>query len=142
MGQANERSAREASKRLLWRVAGAVSLLLALIGIPLPLLPTTPFLILSAYCFSRGSERLHDWLVTHPRFGPPIRLWAEHRAISRKGKVLAMIALLAAFVSAWAFGVAVEVLIIQAITLVAVACFILGRPSPPKEEATSRDPAQ
>ncbi len=128
----------DASKRLLWRTAGVFSLLLAIIGIPLPLLPTTPFLILAAYCFSRSSKRLHTWLVTHPRFGPPIREWAEHRAISRKGKILAMVALLAAFLLALAFGVKWEILIIQAAVLVAVACFILSRPSPPKDGAAQR----
>ena len=123
----------DGARRLAWQAAGALALVLAIVGIALPLLPTTPFLLLSAFCFARGSERLHDWLVTHPRLGPPIRAWREHRAISTRAKQLAIIAIVAAFAGAWLAGAAPTVLPIQAAVLVLVALFILTRPAPPPD---------
>ena len=120
------------ARRLGWRIAGTVSLVLGLIGIALPLLPTTPFLLLAAFCFSRGSRKLHNWLMNHPRLGPPIHEWRDHRAISRRAKVLAMIALVLAFGGAVLFGAPVWALIAQVVVLTAVAAFILTRPEPPK----------
>jgi uncharacterized membrane protein YbaN (DUF454 family) len=123
----------DGARRLAWQAAGALALVLAIVGIALPLLPTTPFLLLSAFCFARGSERLHDWLVTHPRLGPPIRAWREHRAISTRAKQLAIIAIVAAFAGEPGAGAAPTVLAIQAAVLVLVALFILTRPAPPPD---------
>lgn len=117
--------------RLAWRVAGATTLLLGIIGIALPLLPTTPFLLLAAFCFSRGSQAWHDWLVAHPRLGVPIREWREHGAISRKAKMLAGLAMLGAIVGAAAFGAPRNVLLVQAGVMVFVALFVFTRPVPP-----------
>lgn len=115
--------------RALWLLAGWISLILGLIGIVLPLLPTTPFILLAAFCFQRGSDRLHRWLVNHPRFGPLIADWRERGAISRKAKRNAMIALVAVFGISLLLDVAPYILLIQAIALSAVAAFILTRPS-------------
>ena len=52
----------------------------------MPLLPAVPFLILSAFCFARSSPTCERWLLNHPKFGAPIRLWQERGAISRAGK--------------------------------------------------------
>jgi hypothetical protein len=69
---------------------GMVALILAIIGIIIPLLPTTPFLLLSAACFLKGSDRMYQWLINHKFFGNYIRNFREHKAIPLKTKVLAV----------------------------------------------------
>ena len=76
-------------RRWAWTAAGALMVLLGIIGAMLPVMPTTIFLILALACFSRASPRLEHWLLQHPRFGPPLRQWREHRAVSRRGKTMA-----------------------------------------------------
>ena len=119
--------------RALWLAFGLISMVLGFIGIFLPLLPTTPLMLLAAFCFARGSQRLHDWLTTHPRFGPPIEAWRRHGAISRGAKQLAVFAMLLVLLLSLALSVPLMVLGIQAAVLVAVAVFILTRPLPPNE---------
>ena len=76
-------------QRLLWLLVGALSLATGIVGIFLPLLPTTPFVLLAAFCFSRGSARCEAWLLNHPRFGPLVRDWRTHHAIPLRAKQLA-----------------------------------------------------
>ena len=87
-------------QRLLWLAAGVLSLITGLVGIFLPLLPTTPFVLLAAFCFSRASSRCERWLVEHPRFGPMVRNWRAHRAMPLRAKQLAW--LMMALGSGWA----------------------------------------
>jgi uncharacterized membrane protein YbaN (DUF454 family) len=68
---------------------GGLALLVGIIGIFLPLLPTTPFLILAAICFQTGSEKFHTWLMNHKIFGPPILDWQKRKVIRTKYKILA-----------------------------------------------------
>lgn len=86
--------------RALWLLAGLVSLGTGIVGIFVPLLPTTPFVLLAAFCFSRGSTRCERWLLTHPRFGPMVRHWRANHAIPLRAKQLAWAMM--AFGSAWA----------------------------------------
>jgi uncharacterized membrane protein YbaN (DUF454 family) len=72
--------------RTLYLVAGFASLILAVIGIVLPILPTTPFVLLAAACFARSSKRFHDMLLANHLAGPIIREWTEHRSIPRRVK--------------------------------------------------------
>jgi len=80
-------------KKWLLVLAGISSLGLGLIGIVVPLLPTTPFLLLAAFCFARSSDRLHRWLINHRLFGSYIRNYQEHRAITKQVKISALILL-------------------------------------------------
>ena len=86
--------------RHLWLVAGWLSVVTGLVGIALPLLPTTPFLLLAAWCFSRGSPRIERWLLEHPRLGPPVRDWRSHRAVPLAAKQFATVMMAAS--SVWA----------------------------------------
>lgn len=119
--------------RLFWLAGGFLSLGAGIIGIVVPLLPTTPFLLLAAFCFARGSKRLHDWLVHHPRLGPPIHDWQRHGAISKRAKRMAMLAIAAVLLASILFGVALYVIVIQLVVLSAVSAFILTRPNPPTD---------
>lgn len=83
--------------RLACLTAGFIALGLGVVGIFLPLLPTTPFLLLAAACFARGSAKLHGWMLAHPVAGPVIREWEEHRAMPRRAKRWAYGLLLVSF---------------------------------------------
>ena len=79
---------------MAWVAAAYGFLGLALVGVAVPVLPTTPFALLAAYCAARGSERLHRRLLEHRALGPVIRDWGEHRAVSRRAKVTAIATML------------------------------------------------
>ena len=76
--------------RYLLLAVGWLSVALGVIGIFVPVLPTTPFLLLAAACFVRSSRRVYDWLVLHPRLGPWFRDYLEGNGIPLKGKVYAI----------------------------------------------------
>lgn len=71
-------------------VIGWLSVTLGIIGIFLPVLPTTPFFLLAAACFVRSSRRFYDWLVMHPRLGPWFRDYLDGNGIPLKGKIYAI----------------------------------------------------
>ena len=88
---------------LLW-AAGSVSLLLGLIGVVLPGLPTTPFVLLAAACYAKASPRLHAWLRNHRLPGPMLRDWEAHRSLTRRTKTVAVASmLLMVSISIWSF---------------------------------------
>ena len=76
-----------------YNVAGAIAVLLGILGIFLPLLPTTPFLLLASWCFARGSDRLHGWLLSHRVFGEYLRNFEAGRGIPLKAKIVATVML-------------------------------------------------
>lgn len=76
--------------RWLYLSFGLGFVALGFIGAFLPVLPTTPFLILAAACFAKSSKRLEAWLLLHPQFGPMLRDWRERRAIPKGGKWMAL----------------------------------------------------
>lgn len=115
--------------RLIWSIVGLIALSLGAVGIVLPLLPTVPFLLLAAFCFARSSDRLHDWLISHPTLGPPIEDWNQHGAIRPFAKRLATLSIAAAFGLSLLLGVKTTVLLIQAVVLSMVLLFIWSRPS-------------
>jgi len=79
--------------KLFYNVAGVLAVVLGILGIFLPLLPTTPFLLLASACFARGSVRLHRWLLSHPVFGDYLANFEAGRGIPLKGKIVATVML-------------------------------------------------
>ncbi|MEX5744943.1 YbaN family protein [Massilia sp. X63] len=76
-----------------YNLVGALAVLLGILGLFLPLLPTTPFLLLASWCFARGSERLHGWLLSHRVFGEYLRNFEAGRGIPLKAKIVATLML-------------------------------------------------
>lgn len=117
--------------RPVWFGVGVGCVLLAGLGIVLPLLPTTPFLLLAAFCFARSSDRWHAWLLGHRVFGPIIDDWRRHGAIDRRAKIVSVVSMAGVFGVSLALGASTTVLVVQAVVLTASATFVLSRPAPP-----------
>ena len=124
--------------RGLWLIGGLTATGLGIAGIVLPFVPTTPFLLLAAFAFARSSPRLHNWLIAHPRLGPPINDWRTHRAISRRAKSWAVIAMAAALGLSIATGLPGGLVLVQTVVMAMVATFILTRPDGPKHHFEKR----
>lgn len=114
--------------RILWAILGGISLALGIAGVVLPILPTVPFILLAAFCFARSSERLHHWLLTHPRFGPMIQDWNDRGAIRPRIKLVSTASVAAVFGLSLILGLRPLILGIQAVTLGCVLIFIWTRP--------------
>ncbi|WP_162047592.1 YbaN family protein [Vibrio taketomensis] len=84
-------------QRLFLNFIGGLSLCLGFLGIFLPVLPTTPFVLLASACFMRSSPSFHRWLNQHPTFGPIISNWHQHRAVTRKVKLRGVLAMVLSF---------------------------------------------
>lgn len=80
---------KQSPTRWLWIAGGWAALGLGVVGAFLPVIPTTPLVLVAAWCFSKGSKRLHQRLLEHRRFGPMIRDWEEHHVIRLRAKILA-----------------------------------------------------
>lgn len=116
-------------KRQFWIAMGALSLALGAIGAVLPLLPTTPLVILAAFCFAKGSPRIAAALERHRFFGPVIREWRAHGAIAPRYKVMALVMMAAALLLSLLMGLSAWLIVIQLLCLIAAATYILTRPS-------------
>ncbi|WEX08557.1 YbaN family protein [Chelativorans sp. AA-79] len=115
--------------RLVWILVGVAATACGVAGAVLPLLPTTPFLLVAAYAFARSSPRLHAWLLGHPYLGPLISNWQRHGSIDNRIKRAAITVMIATFTLSWLLGVSATVLAIQAVVLSGAAAFVLTRPS-------------
>jgi uncharacterized protein len=114
---ASKKSKKQKVIRTLLFVAGTFSLTLGAIGVFLPILPTTPFLLLSAACYMRSSERMHKWLLGNRWFGEYIRNYQEGKGIPMKTKIVAMAILWAAIIYS-AFFALDEILVAQVALLI------------------------
>jgi len=95
-----------AGRKGLYSAAGFILVGLAALGLILPLLPTTPLLILAAACFAQSSERWHRWLMEHRVFGPLLQNWHKHRCIPRRAKLIAVITIVV--FGGYAIGIAIQ----------------------------------
>lgn len=101
---------------------------LGIVGAFLPVLPTTPFLLLAVWAASRGSPELHRWLVEHPRFGPPIVAWEANRAVSNPAKVTACALMAASWMLMYLMTESSVVPWITGGLFVGVAAYLISRP--------------
>lgn len=120
------------SVRSFWLALGLTAVGLGMAGVVLPLLPTTPFLLLAAFAFTRSSPRLHGWLTGHRHFGPLIDDWRRYGSIAPRAKATALVVMLATFAGSWLAGLDPTILAIQAAALGGSALFVLTRPSRPR----------
>jgi hypothetical protein len=120
-------------QRPFWFGLGVLALALGALGVVLPLLPATPFILVAAFAFARSSPRVHRWLLAHRRFGPLIVNWRRHGAIARGAKRLALIVMGSTFAASALLGAGPVVLVLQAIFLGGAAIFVGTRPLPPGE---------
>ena len=122
-----------APMRAVWFVIGSTALGLGAVGVALPLLPTTPFLLLAAFAFARSSDRWHAWLLNHRVFGPIIENWRRHGAIGRRTKVVSTMSMAGVIAVSFALDVDPTVLAVQIAVLTISAAFVLSRPLPPRQ---------
>lgn len=117
---------------------GFVCVGLASLGIVLPLLPTTPLLLVAAACFARTDPRFHRWLLTNRVFGPIIRDWQQHRCIPLRAKIATVVMVgLVGGSSVVFFVPLLPVQILVAAILIGLLAWILSHPSvPPSEPET------
>lgn len=119
--------------RLLFMALGFVCVGLGVLGAFLPLLPTTPFLLVALWAFSRSSRRFHHWLYTHPRFGPRLQEWHEHGTVPVKVKVSAISAMLVSLaLMIFVARVKWHVLAASGVLMLIGATYVLSRPSTPR----------
>ena len=112
-----------------WKALGAASLTLGALGVALPLLPTTPFVLLAVYAFSKGSPKTARWLRSNGVFGPIIEEWEEKGAIAPPIKLLACSMMAISLFGSWYFHMSALTLTFQAVILSACAVYILSRPN-------------
>ncbi|MEM9708261.1 MAG: YbaN family protein [Pseudomonadota bacterium] len=120
---------RGGARRALWLCLGLLALALGAIGVVLPILPTTPFVILAAFCFSKSSPRLQAWLENSRLFGPMIADWRRNGAIAPRYKAVSLVTMGVVFLASVVFEVAPTVLVVQAVAITGAATYILTRPS-------------
>ncbi|MEM9970470.1 MAG: YbaN family protein [Pseudomonadota bacterium] len=115
--------------RPFWILLGWLALALGAVGVVLPVLPTTPFVILAAFAFARGSPAIAQRLEAHRVFGPIIADWRARGAIATRYKIAAVAMMTAALALSLAMGFAGHVIAIQAVCMAGAAAYVLSRPS-------------
>ncbi|MCW0181564.1 YbaN family protein [Zavarzinia sp.] len=122
----------DSARRGFFLVLGLVMVGLGIVGAFLPVMPTTIFLILAAACFARSSPRLEAWLMDHPRFGPTLRDWRRHGAISRRGKAFALSGMTLGY-GLFFFGSRPGAWLAAGVAVLMLACalYVASRPAPP-----------
>ena len=138
-GAQDDKATRGSSTRHLYLLLGWSFFGVGAIGVVVPGLPTTLFMLAALWAFSKSSQRFHDWLYAHPNFGPPLQQWRNYRVIPLKAKLLAvsMMALSLVYllffttINAW-------ILLLIALIMLYGAVFILSKPSKVPKSATPR----
>ena len=116
-------------KKILWNTLGILSLVMAYIGVITPGLPYSPFVVFAAYCFSNGSETLHNWIYNHKLFGPFLTNWTEKRVFPLKMKYMMLITMSVSLAMMFIGNVHMRGIIYTALFMLGVAVWAWRYPS-------------
>ena len=120
-------------KKLFWNALGFLSLGMAYVGVITPGIPYSIFVVFAAYCFSKGSERMHRWIYNHKIFGPFLTNWNTKRVFPQKMKYFMLFMMLTSLVIMWLTSVPVRGIIYTALFMLCVAVWAWRFPSSPEE---------
>lgn len=120
-------------KKLFWNILGFLSLGMAYIGVITPGIPYSPFVVFAAYCFSKGSERMHRWIYNHKIFGPFLTNWNEKRVFPQKMRYLMLGMMSLSLVLMYTGGVKPIGIISTAVFMALVATWAWRYPNTPEE---------
>lgn len=116
--------------RRIYLALGFVFVAIGVAGVVLPIVPTTPMMLLALWAFARSSQRFHDWLLNHRQFGPPLQRWKEHGVIPAKTKVMSLTIMSLSLIYLAGYSEAPALAVAAAALLMLVgAVFIITRPS-------------
>ena len=119
-------------KQFLWKILGFCSLGLAYVGVVTPGIPYSPFVVFAAYCFAKGSPRMHAWLYNHKLFGPFLTNWGEKRVFPLKMKYF-MLAMMTTSLVIMSFTVPIKGVVYTGIFMACVAVWAWRYPSSVEE---------
>ena len=118
-------------KKYIYISLGLIFVGLAFLGVFLPGIPTTPLILLSAWFFSKSSQRLEKWLKNHKKFGPLILNWEKYRGINRKSKIVAICLIIPTFAfSIYSISI-IQIKIFLGLFCVSLCSYLITRPEPP-----------
>ena len=120
-------------KKLFWNILGFLSLGMAYVGVVTPGIPYSIFVVFAAYCFSKGSERMHRWIYNHKIFGPFLTNWNTKRVFPQKMKYFMIFMMSTSLVIMWLTSVPVRGIIYTALFMLCVAIWAWRFPSSPEE---------
>jgi len=120
-------------KKTFWNILGFLSLGMAYIGVVTPGIPYSPFVVFAAYCFSKGSERMHRWMYNHKLFGPFLTNWGEKRVFPQKMKYFMLTMMSLSLILMWSTGVKPIGIISTALFMACVALWAWRYPSSVEE---------
>ena len=118
------------NRRLPYVCLAYVCIGLGAVGVVLPILPTTPFLLVAAWAASKGSPKLDAWLHQHPRFGPALCAWRDEGAVPTRAKWLAVVLLGASWILLWVTSTSLWVPLVTGIIFVTTGVYVCTRPAP------------
>lgn len=116
--------------RHLWAALAWISLILGIIGALLPVMPTVPFILLSAFAAARGSDRLRRWLLAHPKFGQAILDWEQHGTVTRRVKWISTLMMTASTVGMFFTAPKLWIPVVAGSIMAATAVWLWRRPEP------------
>ncbi|MFV2054841.1 MAG: YbaN family protein [Thiohalomonadales bacterium] len=120
--------------RPIYFILGCLFFLMGLIGAFLPVIPTTPFMLLALWCFSRSSPQFHHWLYYHKFLGPPLQQWHKFRVIPLAVKIVAILSMSLSLIYLYFWSnLSILILLIATASIIFAAWFILSTPSHPPE---------